>query len=96
MNKAVIDPVHLRHYVLLKKREIVIFLLDDSLFFLLEMTSPLIDVAVAESSIAGIDTKLQQTVPGLDRSVCRFSLHPSELGFYKRRSLHVDSVFIEL
>ena len=37
VNKAVIDPVHLRHYVLLKKREIVIFLLDDSLFFFLDM-----------------------------------------------------------
>ena len=83
MNEAVVDIVYPGHYVLLQQREVIVFLLYDRLFFLLEMTSPLIDVAVFECRIAGIDAKLYQTVPGLDRRVGRLPLHPSELGFDK-------------
>ena len=83
MNEAVVDIVYPGHYVLLQQREVIVFLLYDRLFFLLEMTSPLIDVAVFKCRIAGIDAKLDQTVPGLDRRVGRLPLHPSELGFDK-------------
>lgn len=46
MNEAVVDIVYPGHYILLQQREVIVFLLYDRLFFLLEMTSPLIDVAV--------------------------------------------------
>ena len=96
MYKAVVDAVHAGHNALLKEREIIVFFLYDRLFFLLEMASPLVDIAVFESRVARIDAKLQKPVPGLDRLIRRFPLHPSELGFYKRCALHVDSIFIEL
>ena len=95
VSKELIDVVDLRHDVLAKDRKAVVFEPDNGLRTFLKITSPLVNINIAESGIFGIYPEFKQPVHRLTDIIAGFSYHSSEIGFDKRGSLHKNSIFAE-